>query len=427
MLQQSWAIAYLRLQTVAFEGDKARVTFQDPERNLVFSHPYPWPRNNAPYHLVNALEFLDSPGEWYLDHKAGAVYYWPRDGEDLAAAEVVAPRIETLARLKGSLDRPVHDVQFRGLTFAHSTWMRPTLMGLVPIQAGQYFEHPGYRIQGGVPEAPGLDNLYWSARPPAEVYLAGVRRVRFERCVFRDTASAALDFHYGTREDLVAGCVFSGIGGNGIQLGKFSEDGLEAHQAYKPADKRELCRDDRLANNVFHDCGSEDWGCTGIAAGFPSGLSIEHNDLEDLPYSGISVGWGWTPHPSAMRRNKIRFNRVHNYMRRLGDGGGIYLLSNQKPSEISSNYVFDLRRSPVGDAGCAIYLDEGSSGIQVRDNLTSTNSFITNRNGPGNHWSNNGTNGPATLKGPPGAPGSAGLEAEYLDLLGEGPPPRPLD
>jgi hypothetical protein len=398
VLQQSWAISYLRLDSITNEGDKARLTFQEPERTLSFSHPYPWPRNNAPYHFVNAIEFLDEPGEWYLDLPSGMVYYWPRPGEEMMTAEVMAPRLEMLVRIQGSLDQPVHDLEFHGIGFEHATWMRPSLMGLVPLQAGQYFEHPGYRIQGGVPEAPGLDNQDWAARPPAAVYLAGADRIRFAGCAFRHTGSAALDLHYGASEDEVIGCRFEDIGGNGVQLGKFSEDGLEAHLPYKPSDKRELCSRDRIANSYFRDCGSEDWGCAGIAAGFPRALTVEHNELTELPYSGISIGWGWTPLGNAMRDNRILFNRVHNYMRRLGDGGAIYLLSNQKDSEIRGNYVYDLRQSPVGDAGCMIYLDEGSSGILVKDNLTDQDKFIRNRNGSGNRWENTGTNGPAELK-----------------------------
>ncbi len=417
VLHQSWVISFLRIESISVEGPKARITFQEPERDLVFSHPYPWPRNTDPYYFVNALEFLDQPGEWYLDCKAGLVYYWPRAGEDMAKAQVVAPRLETLVRIEGSVDRPVHDVQFKGLNFEDSTWLRPTQAGLVPLQAGQFFVQPAYRIQGGTPQEPTLDNLGWTARPPAAVYLTGASRILFERCNFRNTASAALDLHHATSKNQIVGCVFHGIGGNGIEIGRFSEQGLEAHLPYRVADERELSLNDRVANSYFRDCGNEDWGSTAIAAGFPRGLVIEHNEIVEMPYSGISVGWGWTPQENAMRDNKILYNRIHQYMQRMGDGGGIYTLSNQTPSEIRGNYIFDLRHSPVGDPSAMIYLDEGSSGFLVKDNLTETNVFFKNRNGEGNRWENTGTEGPPALKGPPGSEGAAGLESAFLDLL----------
>lgn len=413
VLQQSWVISYLRLDSVAVEGDKTRITFQNPERNLAFSHPFPWARHTDPYHFVNAIEFLDTAGEWYLDNKAGIVYYRPRDGEDMAAACVVAPRLETLVRFAGSSDRPVHDIQFAGLRFEHSTWMRPTQMGHVPLQVGQYFEQVGYRIKGGIPEAPHLQNLAWTARPPAAVYLAGASRVGFERCIFRNTASAGLDFHHDTNHNSVVGCVFSDVGGNGIQVGKFSEDGLEAHVPYTVSDERELSNNDRIANSYFRNCASEDWGCVAIAAGYPRGLTIEHNEIVDMPYTCISVGWGWTPHPNAMRDNKILFNRIHRYMQRLGDGGAIYMLSNQTPSEIRGNYIYDLRQSAVGDRGCMIYLDEGSSGILVKDNRTESGTFFKNTNGPGNRWENTCPGGPLDLEKMAGSNGVVGIEPVY--------------
>lgn len=118
-----------------------------------------------------------------------------------------------------------------------------------------------------------------------------------------------------------------------------------------------------------------------------------------------------------MRDNKILYNRVHQYMQRMGDGGGIYTLSNQTPSEIRGNYIFDLRHSPVGDPSAMIYLDEGSAGFLVKDNLTETNVLFKNRNGEGNRWENTGTDGPSILKGPPGSEGAAGLQDAFLDLL----------
>ena len=416
-LLQSWVVNWLRVGSIRIKGGKARIVFQEPERDLVFSHPYPWPRNTDPFYFVNALEFLDEPGEWYLDNAAGLLYYWPRDGEDMTTAGVVAPRLETLVRLVGSVDRPVHDIEFHGLTFEDSTWLRPSQAGDVPLQAGQYFDRIGYRIEGGIPAEPALDNLAWTARPPAAVYLAGANNVRFERCRFTNTASTGLDFHYESHNNRVTGCVFRHIGGNGMQVGRFSEQGLEAHLPYVVSDERELSLGDRVSNSYFRDCGNEDWGSTAIAAGYVRGLTIEHNEIVEMPYSGISVGWGWTKQPNAMRDNKILYNRIHQYMERMGDGGGIYTLSNQTPSEIRGNYIFDLRHSPTGDPSVMIYLDEGSDGFTVKDNLTEKNAFFKNRNGNGNRWENNGTAGPAILKGPPGSEGAAGLEAAYVDLL----------
>ena len=36
------------------------------------------------------MSALDQPGEWFLDRE-GTLYYMPREGEDMATAEVIAP------------------------------------------------------------------------------------------------------------------------------------------------------------------------------------------------------------------------------------------------------------------------------------------------------------------------------------------------
>ncbi len=157
----------------------------------------------------------------------------------------------------------------------------------------------------------------------------------------------------------------------------------------------------------------EDWGGVGIAAGFVRGVTIEHNDISDMPYSGISVGWGWTPQPNVMRDNKILCNRVHDYMKFMADGGGIYTLSNMNPSEMCGNFIYDRRRSPCGDFSFMTYLDEGSAGITAE---RISRGHAANRRLGGNCPAIGnavGTTGPIA--------DNAGLEPEYQRLLHTSP------
>ena len=64
-------------------------------------------------------------------------------------------------------------------------------------------------------------------------------------------------------------------------------------------------------------------------------------------------------------------NRIHNVMNRMADGGGLYTLSQQPGTVLSENDIYDIDRSlwagsfPIS----AIYLDEGSSRITVKNNV----------------------------------------------------------
>ena len=330
VVAQIWEIAVLRVKSLRFETNAACVTFQQPESRIEFEHPYPAPvfsrRGNSAFYLANAIEFLDSPGEWFQEMPGGKIYYWPRPGEDVTRARAVVPALETLVQISGTLDRPVTHLQFKGITFAHAAWMRPARAGHVPLQAGMFLLDAYSLSPKGTAEQASLNNWAWIGRPPAGVSVNNANHIRFERCRFEQMASAGLDLQSGTHDDVIEGCVFRDLGGSGIQLGKFSDPGVETHVAYNPSDEREICAREKISNNLVTDCGAEDWGCVGICAGYVRDVAIEHNEVHELPYTGISVGWGWTKATNCMSGNRVLANHIHHVAQRLGDTGGIYTL-----------------------------------------------------------------------------------------------------
>jgi hypothetical protein len=250
----------------------------------------------------------------------------------------------------------------------------------------------------------------WIGRPPAAVMVENADHISFEHCSFEHLASAGLDFSAGTHNDVIEGCTFRDIGGNGIQLGKFSDTNVETHVPYQPADEGEVCAHETIANNIVTDCGNEDWGCVGIGVGYAHDIKIEHNEVFNLPYTGISVGWGWTKTTSCLSNNLIHANHVHQVATRLGDTAGIYALSAQPGTVISENAVDDIRMSryvPDPNHWFYLYLDEGSSYITVRDNWCPAEKFLKNANGPGNVWENNGPQVAQQIKA------AAGLEPAF--------------
>ena len=80
-----------------------------------------------PYYLENAFEFLDEPGEWYLDQTAGTLYYLPKPDETLGKIEAIAPVLQQIVRLEGAPEASnfISKVSFRGVTFAHAEWYFP--------------------------------------------------------------------------------------------------------------------------------------------------------------------------------------------------------------------------------------------------------------------------------------------------------------
>ncbi len=418
VIHQQWEIAVCRVKSLRIEGEKACVTFQQPESKIEFAHPWPQPvmstNGNAPFYLVNALEFLDEPGEWFQEMPSGKIFYWPRPDEHLTQAQVVAPALETLVQVDGSLDRPVAHLGFTGIGFAHTTWLRPAREGHVPLQAGMFLLEAYKLAPKGTAYHAGLDNLAWIGRPPAAVSVRNANHVTFERCRFEHLASAGLDCVSGTQDDVIEGCVFRDVGGNGIQLGKFSDEAMETHLPYNPADAREICARETISNNLVTDCANEDWGGVGIGVGYGHEIAIEHNEVNHVSYTGISVGWGWTKATNCLADNRIVANHVHHVATRMCDTAGIYTLSAQPGTVIRNNSIHDIEMSSYvfdPDHWFYLYLDEGSSFITVRDNWCPAEKFLKNANGPGNIWTNNGPEVATEIKV------AAGLEPAFRDLL----------
>ena len=421
VLHQMWCVANLRIRSVEVQGDSAAIRFHQPESRIQFEHPWPRPMvttdgHNSAFYLTNARELQDVPGEWYHDIDARKVYYYPREGEKMQEAEVIVPAVETLVRVEGTLDRPVCHIRFEKITFSYTTWMRPSEKGHVPLQAGMYLTD-GYRIdpkmQRNYLNHP-LDNQGWLGRPAAAVCVVAARQIDFERCRFEHLGSTGLDYEEAVQGGVVRGCLFRDIAGNGLLVGSFSPAAHETHLPYNPADRREVCTQQQINNCYFTEIGNEDWGCLAIAAGYVGDVNIEHNEISEVPYSGISLGWGWTQTVNCMRNNRVHANLIHHYAKHMYDVAGIYTLGSQPKSYVTENCVHSIYKPGyVHDPNHWFYLytDEGSSFITVRDNWTEGEKYLQNANGPGNVWENNGPKVDSVIRE------RAGLEAGYKDLL----------
>ena len=397
IVHQRWAIAILRVKSIDAKDGQAVVRFHEPESHLEFAHPWPQPviggeKGNSSFCLTNALELLDQPGEWFQEYPSGTIYYYPQASENMETAEVIIPALETLVTIDGTLSRPVKHIQFNGITFAHTSWMRPSFQGHVTLQGG-FPLLDAYKLQEpGLPEKAELENQAWIIRPETAIRVRGAEHIDFKHCTFRHLSSTGLDYEWAVTASSVEDCQFTDIGGTALLVGAFPDGGFETHIPFIPADVRELCSHITIRNNFISNVTNEDWGCVGIGAGYVRNMDISHNEVCHLNYSGICVGWGWTSLESGMCNNRIEANYVHHFARRLYDAGGLYTLSNQPGSVMRNNRIEHLIEAPyaTNDRAFYIYLDEATDGYTMENNWCPTERFDSNRPGKKNVWKNNG-------------------------------------
>ncbi|UKT65425.1 L-rhamnose mutarotase [Pedobacter mucosus] len=421
LIHQWWAIANLRVQSVKVIGNSAELSFMQPESRIQSEHPWPAPwiskeTGNSAFYLSNAIQFLNEPGEWFEDLQNHKLYYWPRLNENLKTADVFVPSLENIIKVEGTIDHPVSFISFTSLSFEHSTWLRPSKQGHVPHQAGMYMLD-AYKLKTpGTEHKATLENQAWVGRPSAAVEVSSANNINFESCQFLHHASTALDFNKGTVDNEIKGNLFKDIGGSAILIGTFSDEATEVHLPFNPSDKRVVSTNNTIENNLITDVTNEDWGAVGIGAGYVNGIKILHNEINNVSYSGISVGWGWTKSPNVMQNNIVSGNKIHHYGKHMYDVAGIYTLSAQPGSFITENWVDSIYKAPYAhlpNHWFYLYTDEGSSQITIKNNWTPTEKYLQNANGPGNIWENNGPQVAEEIKK------SAGLEKPFQTLLKE--------
>lgn len=347
--------------------EAAALKLQEPESSRLFNRPHPditgsvHPnyKTRSYYYFENAYEFIDEDNEWYLDTTEDTIYIKAPTETDMSSVRVTAPRLETLVEIAGAKDAIVENLSFENLSFEGSTWLRPSEEGLVGGQACQYVLTST------------LENKITAYHPASAFFAQYANNLSVDYCTFSKMGSTAVDFFCGVSESRIFSCEVYDIAGNGISVAKFVQDeNTEYHEAYNPADKSEICRDVRIINNSVHDIGRECEGAVAIAAGYPEGIIIANNEIYNCPYSGISLGFGWTSADNAMKRNIIYANKIHKIGLVTCDFGATYTLSKQPQSLCTRNYIYNVQSKPWFDYGyAAMYFDEQTEGYIIRENL----------------------------------------------------------
>ncbi|MEN0083210.1 MAG: RICIN domain-containing protein [Leifsonia sp.] len=410
VLETQWGESYLRIKSVSVSGSTATVSFQSTESAILFQRPYPILSNGSPFHWEASRAFVTQPGEWYLDNSSGTVYYKPRAGENMSTATVQAPALQTLVDISGSsLDAQATNVSFSGITFTGSTWTRPTTSGYLNAQGGMY------NLSAN------MQNQQYVGRPPAAVHVSDATGIQITGDTFVNIGSTALDLDHGTHSSSAIGNLIHEVSGNGVLVGKFSDPTVEYHTLYNPPsspsgeDPREVATNNTVSDNLITRTGLDYYGTAAINAGWVNGTTINHNEITDVPWAAISLGWGWQHNQGAAGNNSISYNDISNAVNRLCDTAAIYHLSVDPGTTISNNYLHDMVRSPgaCGSAVASIYLDEGSDQLTVSNNVMSNvdQGINNNANGPNITYSNNTSDGTSVIQ-------AAGLEAPYRSLRG---------
>ena len=297
----------------------------------------------VPTAVENNYAILTTPGQFYLDTSANEIYYIPLPGQNMSTASVTAGGLQTLVDIAGTSTNPVKHVEFSGLQFEYSTWL--------------FGDEGELDAQANVLYTTSTDADTWQMMP-ASVACHSCQEVSFSGDTFEHLGAGGLSFDGGGSNDAVTGNVFTDIAGDGVSIGVGA----------RYTQPTTLESGDTVNDNYIYNIANAYLGGVGILATWVENTTVDHNEVWDTPYTGISLGWGWGDSSSSMVNNHVDDNYVHDVMTSsLSDGGAIYVNGTQgssSASTIEGNYI-----NQDSQPQAALYLDNGSTYWTVENNV----------------------------------------------------------
>ncbi len=347
-----WSITRIGVKEINWRRNQLITTDSIGARSPSFFTISNWEKHPR-YFLENAMEFCDVPGEWFCDFDKRKIYYRPLSTEKMNETQCIIPLAEKLLVIKGNSEKHAAFIKFKGITFENTEWLLPA-RGYCAAQACMYDER--------------FDkNKRWS-QVPAAIELDLADNCEFYDCIIRHIGGSGIWIRENCRGCEILDSKIYDIAGNGINIGEGRERLVNGEQWWKAA-PQQVSKNNRVSNSLIKDCGKQFFGAVGIWGGLVANTVIDHNEIRNLPYTGVSIGWMWSPISTPCRENIINANHIHHVMNILSDGGGIYCLGLQPDSRITNNLIHNVTVNAGRSESNGMFLDEGIKDLVVENNI----------------------------------------------------------
>ncbi|MCY1719423.1 hypothetical protein OU798_03670 [Prolixibacteraceae bacterium Z1-6] len=281
------------------------VSLRSPQEGVVIVPPR--------YYIENVKALLDSAGEWYFDKVRNELSYIPSKEVDSPNDILTSvPVINQLVEVKGTLEKPVRNLRFYGLTFEGVTT--------------------------------GNSAISFSFAHACELVASEVRScngagVKINPGCYQPRI---LDNHFETIEQGVIHCVGAG----------------------NPCDGREIIRETQISYNKIYDCGG-----INIYAAHTLMTTISHNYItKTRGRYAIDVG-GWSNQEEAVDGGYlVEYNHLDDVQKDADDSGAIKTAGLTFNSIVRKNLIHNVHAGFFND-NVGFWFDNMSSGWTTEENI----------------------------------------------------------
>lgn len=293
-----------------------------------------------PYAIDNAPTAILAPGTWQCDPTKAVIRYQSLPGESTNTIVAIAPQLAQLLTVAGNATGPVHDIVWRGVSFAFGGWALPP-EGWAAMQA-----------EVGLPGA---------------ITVTHARNIRFDKTNVAHTGATAITIGPDAADVSVTNSMLADIGGGGVAIGSAQRRPVPGSDWSGGSTGRNETYNITIANNKMTALGRIHLGATGIWSGQAHHVRLTGNSISDLYYSGISIGWVWLPGATLSHDNLVADNTIANFGQGvMSDFGGIYTLGDQPGTLVARNFISQGHARNYGGHG--LYADQASGHIRFDGN-----------------------------------------------------------
>jgi len=332
--KNAWIVGYFKyswgddmLKIASIDTKKKTITTASPAF-YGFSSGQPYNR----WYGENIMVELDEPGEYYIDHETGMLYFIPSE-EEIASLKFSMLK-EPFITLQGTSGITIRGIIFecsRGLGIAMDNTQNSRIEGCTFRNLGSL----GITVGKGI--EPFSRRVHEGTGKPKSGIVGSLQQHLYANTTFN---------REGGQNNLITGCEFYQLGAGGVSMGGGNRLTLEAgNNVIENCAIHDLNRIERSYRPAIHLTGA--------------GNSVLHCEVYNVANQAVLMHGN---------NHLIEYNHFHEVVLEAEDAGAIYY--GRDPSErgtvIRYNYFENI---PDRGLTMAVYADDGACGLTITGNV----------------------------------------------------------